>query len=501
MGKRLKGKSRPVEQEKKKKNLKPIELSNFPEIKAAWDRQAGRIKDMIQREHDNTRINQRLVTNNMRAQLRREKLSDLHDEVAICAQEHQREMDRKDSIVQTLQGRLGEVEDQFLMLQRSHSQKLDILDSIHKTKLRQLEADFERDLKIVKNEFNAEREYMERNHDRMKKELNAIIKQVKDKNLQNVELAKTNHETIREEIKNKNLEQINELRINLENKIEELDKKFDEAHIAYVERTKKKNEEFTQLQKHDKEFTQDNRRTKRKITKLHKTLTYMKHEIEMNRKECNSRNKILREQRDLVAQHCRDLKARMAKLREGEKKRLIELTVRSKRAQKKNENYVFHAERILKLMEAARKMETEREKVLPFYESKLPEEEKESAMKQSEAFVEDIKSKAATSDLVEWKSLQNFHKKYNKVLLDKLAIEQEKFRLQKENQDLRGVLQQYLDRIAITEDAVENNNSLLIVNGRADAPQQVKRVGRVTTVDANHVVTGYARQGAIRSKR
>lgn len=294
----------------------------------------------------------------------------------------------------------------------------------------------------------------------------------------------------------------------METKIDELEKQFDVAHDAYMTKIKDNNKEFKKLQERDRVFTQDNKRMKRKINKLQRDLRNKKNDIEMNRKECTVRNKILKEQRDMIAQHCRDLKARMAKFRELEKKRLVELTVKSRKALKKNEANVSQAEKILKLMEAARKMETEREKVLPFYDSSLVDaKDRETASKQGAEFVADMKSAGLKSkgkeseDMVEWNTLENFHKKYNKVLLDKLAIEQEKLRLQKENQDLRVVLQKYLDGVAVTADAVDGPNSLLIVNGRSDRPQaRVKRVAKVASVDAAQVLAGYARQAGRRQR-
>uniref|UniRef100_A0A7S4E037 Dynein regulatory complex subunit 2 n=1 Tax=Lotharella globosa TaxID=91324 RepID=A0A7S4E037_9EUKA len=507
LGKPLKGRNPVVQSEKKEAGSAMPSNVNFDQIKGVWDRQAGRLKEIISREEANARVNQRLVTTLMRTQMRKEKLADLKDEVSIIAQEHQREMDRKDTVVQTMLGRLTEVEDQFLVLQRSHTQKLGVLNMMHKTKIRQLEAEFERDLKILKNEFNEERIYVETSHERMKKELKAIITAVESKNTQNIENKRTTHEFMREEIKNKSDEQINELRINLENKIDDLEKQFDDAHDAYMSKTKDNNKEFKKLQERDREFTQDNKRMKRKINKLQRDLRNKKNDIEMNRKECTGRNKILKEQRDMIAQHCRDLKKRMAKFREMEKKRLIELTVKSRKALKKNEGNVSQAERILKLMEAARKMETEREKVLPFYDSTLVDaKERELASKQGEEFFADMKSAglknvAKSKDMVEWNALENFHKKYNKVLLDKLAIEQEKLRLQSENQELRGVLQKYLDGIAVTADAVDGPNSLLIINGRTDRPMaKVKRVGKPVSVEATQIVAGYAKQAGRRSR-
>ena len=85
--------------------------------------------------------------------------------------------------------------------------------------------------------------------------------------------------------------------------------------------------------------------------------------------------------------------------------------------------------------------------------------------------------------------------------MDKLAIVEEKKRLSKENEDLRSILKQYLDGIAITEDVVDIDNPLLIVNGKVnllDQGRTVKRAGRPntitegTTVIRAQVAQGYA---------
>jgi len=100
----------------------------------------------------------------------------------------------------------------------------------------------------------------------------------------------------------------------------------------------------------------------------------------------------------------------------------------------------------------------------------------------------------------QWHHLDNFFKKYNKVLLDKLAIEQEKKRLQKENGDLRSILKQYLDGIAVNATAVDDDNPLLIVNGRInllEKEQQVRRAAKpaqVTITESRNVVNQYATQ-------
>ena len=49
---------------------------------------------------------------------------------------------------------------------------------------------------------------------------------------------------MREEIRNKNLEDINVLRITLEGKIEELERRFENAHMNYLQNTDKRTQDF-----------------------------------------------------------------------------------------------------------------------------------------------------------------------------------------------------------------------------------------------------------------
>lgn len=62
--------------------------------------------------------------------------------------------------------------------------------------------------------------------------------------------------------------------------------------------------------------------------------------------------------------------------------------------------------------------------------------------------------------------LANFYKKYNRVLLDNIAIEKERSRLATENAQLEDLLQQYLDGTRLTENTLAEDNPLFVVNGR-----------------------------------
>jgi hypothetical protein len=64
--------------------------------------------------------------------------------------------------------------------------------------------------------------------------------------------------------------------------------------------------------------------------------------------------------------------------------------------------------------------------------------------------------------------LDNFYKRFNKVLLDKLAIDKQKQTLEKENMFFKSLLKQYLDGVSVNDDVMNANNPLLVVNNKVN---------------------------------
>ena len=114
-------------------------------------------------------------------------------------------------------------------------------------------------------------------------------------------------------------------------------------------------------------------------------------------------------------------------------------------------------EKILKTAELCRRLETEREKVIPFYESTVTEDE----------IPEDLRVVFNEIDEDEYRRfsyVKNYFKRYNKVMLDKIAIQQQKELYLKENRTLKKLLKQYIDDISVNDDVMATENPLLVHN-------------------------------------
>lgn len=109
-------------------------------------------------------------------------------------------------------------------------------------------------------------------------------------------------------------------------------------------------------------------------------------------------------------------------------------------------------EKILKIAELCWKLETEREKVLPFYESQVDDQEIVEVQVDK---IEGLKSQA-NDNYNEYGLLDNFYKRFNKVLLDKVAIEKQKDKLDKENMFIKNLLRQYLDGVSVNPDVMNS---------------------------------------------
>ena len=178
--------------------------------------------------------------------------------------------------------------------------------------------------------------------------------------------------------------------------------------------------------------------------------------------------------------------------REKEEKRLGDLTTNSKSCMDRLKDYEKLGTKILKTAELCRKLETEKEKVLPFYQS-----DEVTMEEMPDIYVEKIEG-MKKNRYNEFQLMDNFYKRFNKVLLDKLAIEKQKATLEKENMFFKSLLKQYLDGVSVNDDVINANNPLLVINSKVNLnrPPVEKMDGQPhkTFVEGNTVVNNIAMQ-------
>lgn len=529
LGKKSKGKNKKKKGDALKNNgdkalqdkIKQMEQGDYQKRLAAAAKKE--LKDRLALEQKYSAWNRLKIQNTWRKIMRLAKVESLRKDIEVISQNHERDVDRKDAIIQMLDRDVEEAEEQYQMALRAHLQNIDTLIDLQDARLLALENTFEDDLSQLRAEFTAEREQVVKQHTKERSELLDIMAAVESDEAEKEQETRHEYEQTREMIRNKNLEDIHVLQSFLDNNIEDLEKNFETAHLNYLQSTDQRTQDFKYLTHKDHQYSDDIKIKIRKIDRLQASLQHWRRKISSNNQECSERNQTMQEEKEALSAHFQGLKGRMNKFRDIQARRLTTLTKNARSAKSKLDNNVKLAERVLVLAEMARKLETDKEKVLPFYETSVNDEAKAAAAAETEAARADaraelIDSSAMTDDIPglapdvpalpyqpvtltgdgrevnEWAYLDRFFKKYNKALLDKLAMENDRARLQAENAELQSVLKQYLNGISVTEDVMKEPNPLLVVNGRItlNAPP-VRHAAPSTVIEASHVVSAPGR--------
>lgn len=142
-------------------------------------RRAQLKRDMIEETH-NAQFNRMKILTHWRKLLRLAKTEQLKKEISIYQQNHDREVDAKDAILQMLDRDLDEAEEQFQMALRNHLIHVDELIDLQNARLQGLHEEFERDVEIVKSEYDTEKMEIERSHNQERQELLDMISTIEE---------------------------------------------------------------------------------------------------------------------------------------------------------------------------------------------------------------------------------------------------------------------------------------------------------------------------------
>eukprot|EP01062_Namystynia_karyoxenos_P040044 TRINITY_DN291_c0_g2_i1.p1 TRINITY_DN291_c0_g2~~TRINITY_DN291_c0_g2_i1.p1 ORF type:complete len:562 (+),score=288.88 TRINITY_DN291_c0_g2_i1:120-1688(+) len=480
-----------------------------------------RMQELMEEERKYSQESQREVQMRWVELLRREKYLELSAEVEILKQTHDKTLDRKNAVIEMLMDDLDEAEEQYRLALRTHLQNIDALIELQNQRMADLDSEFETDLKELKQEFEDEKAIIIAKHNKEVERLNAIMSTIrKDAEEQDNEITQ-DFSGKKDETRDKEQEEYNVLKQMLESEILEYQHTINHEHEKYMASAEEKMKTYIDLTNKDAETADKISRQMRRILKLQEMIANWKANLQNNIKECEDRNKAMKEEKEQTSKHFKELKLRMQRWRKQQEDKLNRLVSQARETKQSLEVKAKKAERIMRLSELCRSLETERERVLNF-NSDLTVDEVEREVRisekkqlQFEAAQQghpvppmDPELEAASKEMgtilrqeglsEEWQYLENFWRKFDKVLLDNAAIAREKYHLLNENQKLRALLKQYLDGISVNNDVMGGRNNLLSC---ATFKQQqgiasVQGGHGMTIIEAREVVTNNARQRA-----
>merc|ERR1719267_306357 len=116
------------------------------------------LKNQSTIEAKNSKYNLNKIQESWLKIMRSAKTKQLKKDVEIISQNHERDVDRKDAILQMLDRDLDEAEEQHQVAVRAHLRNVDQLLDIQQARLEALGEEFKDEVEILQQEFQAERD-------------------------------------------------------------------------------------------------------------------------------------------------------------------------------------------------------------------------------------------------------------------------------------------------------------------------------------------------------
>ncbi|CAM6103332.1 unnamed protein product [Calypogeia fissa] len=409
-----------------------------------------------------------------RTVMRNENAQAMHDSIEQIAEEYDHKIKVKKGTIERLTTRLDEADEQYEFASNNHAHTLSTLIDLHHTRVQIMEADFQSKLQRIEEEFSKERLYITSKHEKNKKELKDMMAAMENEFQKALNELRQEFESTREELKNKSTEDYNVAKISLEGTVEDLENQIQETHQTYLSSTEAKTIAFKKMVKKDTIMARLIEQRMRKLIRLHELLAYWRARIGTNSREWEASNKALRQEKDRINKHYQDLKRSLNKMHTSEHEKLKEISKMSGEACIDLKGKLVMGRRLIKLGELNRKLETEYEQIFTFdpfnITSTSPSTDDQSDIPntlkpfsnwqigapkagETNAAPKSGGDQKMTSwavddtgnEVHELNYFDNMNKKFNKVMLEKMALNLERKRLTEANHQLQKQLEHCLD--------------------------------------------------------
>ena len=133
------------------------------------------------------------------------------------------------------------------MALRNHLIHIDDLIALQNSRLRGLHEEFERDIRIIKDEYDREKQDIERSHEMETLELREMIETIQEEEAAKLKAMHNLFETTREETKNQDVEELESMKHELIKQIDKLDNLFEVEFNRYASDTDLKVTDYKKL--------------------------------------------------------------------------------------------------------------------------------------------------------------------------------------------------------------------------------------------------------------
>jgi dynein regulatory complex subunit 2 len=468
----------------------------------------SRLREIVQEEKEMSRTVAGTIEARWMKFLRECKQRELVAGIEVMRRTFEATLDRKDAASKALFEQLDVAEEQCRHAFRSHMDVVNSLLELHATRSSELEAELENNVVELKHDFEQERTELELKHRIEMDDLRLILDNIAaeaemlDKKLQ--EETSEGHETAAEKME----EEKRQMEANLNKVEDELRSELDSRYKNFMSTAQANMKEYTEKSKEDQETTERIAAQLKKIEKLQSSVSSWRTSIARNAKEWEARNASIQAERDATLAHLKSLKDKMQRWRQRQATALADLVKEANATEESLQATSKRAEKLLRLVELCKPLETAREQVLS-HEANITTASVEAETKRRMAaedggevsFGEPESNSTTPPANEQWQLMDRFWVKHNKVVLDNAALSQERVLLEQENKSLQEVLKQYLNDVTVSDEVMRQNNPLL--RTRTAVPNVVQAANAngesyrrsYNVVEGNKFVAEQSRQG------
>uniref|UniRef100_A0A8C1TL00 Coiled-coil domain containing 65 n=1 Tax=Cyprinus carpio TaxID=7962 RepID=A0A8C1TL00_CYPCA len=322
------------------------------------------------------------------------KTAELRNDMSVLSQNFERVLDYKDNIIK------------LELARSSHQQNVAYLLELHMRRLAELELNFNAILEELTSEYNTER-YTHTNtqkyqilskHQQESVYLEKVMFSMEKHYTYLDSEARRDYQSTRNQIKKQNKEDKQTVKDQIEGVVEKLWRELQHVLHHYNESTKDRFITTESLQIKDKIHTH-----KKHIQKLQESISALRCQMGETAQQLHSG-------RDELAQKVQHFRVQLAEGQTIQRKQLTKLTIQSSNATKKLQEIQRKGERLIRFSEMCCKLETEYEKVLPFYTSSLSEEK----LNQERANAIELPTEKLAQLMHDYLPLGKFWQRYNK---------------------------------------------------------------------------------------
>ena len=460
-----------------------------------FDVRKEKLKQKIQSKYTEFKQHEHLVNQAVEDKwiqiLDNEYLTDTKEKIYKLQAHYQLQLDRCDSVVKRLQDWIEENEEQYQFNLLANRRTLNDLHELSQKRLKTERERWESRLKTIVDDFEDSRSRVIKNYQDHVSEMRNINSAIGFEYKERRDVLDNKFRFEKDALTMRSQESISALNMHLMEQITQVNEQMKLANKEYKEKSENKMTQFHQLFEEHKKMQREMRENEKAIAKHAADISHWRRKIKNNMTESKEENDRLRQEKETLSLHFRKLKDVMARFRATEAAKLAEISVAFEDTINALQKKLQLADNILKYSEMTRKLETEREQIIPFPNS-IADDDPE-IQRQMRNFK--LQLKGDSKYVEESDVFDKFYRRYNKCLLDTLSLQREKAQLTEENKYYKNLLQKYMENLGVREDAVNKPNTIVIVNQNTNAPKSGPPEDTIPTRDVPLVIHQTKLQG------